>query len=107
MKISVLQEIIKIELKELGLESETLRKVQDYSTAMYLESSTMLRLIMKSVFTVLNVISLLRYGKIFVFLNEQQQYVLWRNLNGLIGFAQMRIFLRTTSLLRFVEVDLR
>lgn len=107
MKSNIFQDIVKVELRDLGIENETLHKVQEYSATIYSESSTVLRSIMGSFFIVLNIISLSRYGKRFIYLSEQRQYDLWFNLNSLIGFAQIRIFVRTTSLLRLVEVGPR
>lgn len=104
MKSRIFQDIVKVELSDFEIEIETLGKVQEYSATIFSDTSAVLRSIMGTFFIILNIISLSRYGKRFIYLCDQRQHDLWFSLNSLIGFAQIRMFVRTTSLLRLVEV---
>ena len=107
MKIEIFCTLIKVEIVEIGLDPDTLEKIQKYSLQMYMESSNILRSIIWLLFGILDLLSVVRFGKRFNSLNEKHQTLIWNTIKGYIGYSQIRIFLRTTSLLRLVEVDSR
>ncbi len=82
-----------------------LANISEHSYESFKKSPFILRFVLSTLLLVFNQVSRLFFGRSYLMINSSQQQKFWKIFSKFPGFAQLRILMRATMLLKLVEIQ--